>query len=251
VYEPVISEAPVKAVKIVMTVFFCAGISLLITAVWVFEETARFVARSRIATGTVMDLSLTRSISRQGTPNTIYYPVVQFRTEGGSVIEFRSNLGSNPPSHRKGENVPVRYDPADPQEARIDTPASIWFVTWILGGLGGVFTSIPLALFAIRRQRARREIELRETGALVTTQLQSVVQNRNYRMGYRMARRYPYLILTQWTNPTDGRVYTFKSKNIPYDPTAFLQGKGIPVRVDLADPKRYLMDTSFLPENIS
>jgi hypothetical protein len=66
--------------------------------------------------------------------------------------------------------VSVRYDPADPQEARIDTPASIWFATWILGGLGGVFTGISLAFFAIRRQRVRREEELREIGQLVTTQ---------------------------------------------------------------------------------
>jgi hypothetical protein len=227
------------------------GISLLFAAALVYEQTARFVGRSRTATGTVMELSQERSSSREGTSRTVYYPVVQFNTEGGAVIEFRSNFGSNPPSHRKGESVPVRYDPAEPQEARIDTPASIWFATWILGGLGAVFTGIPLAFFAVRRQRVRREEELRETGQVVSTQLQSVVQNRNYRMGYRMTRRRPYLILTQWVNPTDGLVYTFRSRNIPYDPTALVQGKEIHVRVDLANPKRYIMDTSFLPENMA
>ncbi len=147
--------------------------------------------------------------------------------------------------------MPVRYDPADPQEARIDTPVTMWFATWILGGLGAVFTAIPVAFLVVRRQKVRREEALRETGQLVTTQLLSVVQNRNYRMGYRMGRRRPYLILTQWANPTDGQVYTFRSRNIPYDPTAFVQGKEIHVRVDLANPKRYLMDTSFLPENVA
>jgi hypothetical protein len=223
------------------------GISLLFAAALVHEETAKFVDRSRTAKGTVTELSEARSISREGKSRTVYYPVVQFRTEGEAVIEFRSNFGSNPPSHRKGERVPVRYDPADPQEARIDTPASIWLVTWILGGLGVVFTGIPLAFFAVHRQRARREDALRETGQLVTTRLQSVVRNRNYRMGT----RHPYLIVTQWANPTDGQVYTFRSRNIPYDPTPFVQGKEIHVRVDLANPKRYLMDTSFLPEDVA
>jgi hypothetical protein len=219
----------------------------LFAAALVYEQTARFVGRSRTATGTVMELRQERSSSRERTSRTVYDPVVQFNTEGGAVIEFRSNFGSNPPSHRKGESVPVRYDPADSQEAWIDTPASIWFATWILGGLGAVFTGIPLAFFAVRRQRVRREEGLRETGQVVPTQLESVVQNRDYRM----ARRRPYLILTQWVNPTDGRVYTFRSRNTPYDPTAFVQGKEIHVRVDLSNPSRYLMDTSFLPENVA
>jgi hypothetical protein len=234
-----------KAVKIVLAAFFCVGVTLLIAAVWVHEETAGFVARSRHGTGTVTELSEGRSISRDGASRAVYYPVVQFRTEAGAVIEFRSNFGSNPPSHRKGESVPVRYDPANPQEARIDTPSSIWFATWILGGLGAGFTGVPLVFFAVRRRIGRREEALRETGQLVTTRLQSVVQNRRYRMGTRR----PHLILTQWENPTDGHVYTFRSRNIPYDPTPFVQGREIHVWVDLANPKRYIMDTSFLPED--
>jgi Protein of unknown function (DUF3592) len=243
---PIISGVPMKTVRILLIAFFCVGISLLLAAALVYEGTAKFVGRSRTAKGTVMELREERSISRERTSRTLYFPVVQFRAEGGAVIEFRSNFGSNPPAHRKGEIVPIRYDPVDPQGARIDTPAAIWFVTWILVGLGVVFTGVPLVFFALRRQRVRREETLRETGQLVTTRIQSVVQYRNYRMGT----RHPWLIVTQWVNPTDGKVYTFRSRNIPYDPTPFVQGKEIHVRVDLANPKRYLMDTSFLPGDV-
>ncbi len=86
-----------KAVRIVLIVFFCVGISLLCAAAWVHEETVKFVGRSRTATGTVMELIQGRSSSREGTSRTVYYPVVQYRTEGGAVIEFRVQLREQPP----------------------------------------------------------------------------------------------------------------------------------------------------------
>ena len=64
--EPIISWVPMKAVRIVLVAFSCVGISLFFAAALVYEQTAKFVGRSRTATGTVMELSQERSISREG-----------------------------------------------------------------------------------------------------------------------------------------------------------------------------------------
>jgi hypothetical protein len=42
-----------------------------------------------------------------------------------------------------------------------------------------------------------------------------------------------------------------RERNIPYDPTPFVLGKKIHARVDLANPWRYLLDTSFLPDDVA
>jgi hypothetical protein len=58
----------------------------------------------------------------------------------------------------------------------------------------------------------------------------------------------PYQILTQWKEPNGGETRLFRSKNIGFDPTKYIEGNTIIVFVDLSDPSNYRMDVSFLPD---
>ena len=53
-------------------------------------------------------------------------------------------------------------------------------------------------------------------------------------------------IVAQWHDQAAGKVYVFESDPIGFDPSEFLRGT-VPVYVDPADPRRYLVDTSVLP----
>jgi len=44
----------------------------------------------------------------------VYYPIVQFRTARGDTIQFKDNIGSDPPSFRVGDQVVVLFDPERP-----------------------------------------------------------------------------------------------------------------------------------------
>jgi hypothetical protein len=62
-----------------------------------------------------------------------YYAIVKFRTDGNQTIEFKDDVGSNPPSRRPGDTVTVLYLADNPrQEAIIDR--GIW-LNWAIPGI--------------------------------------------------------------------------------------------------------------------
>ncbi len=75
-----------------------------------------------------------------------YYPVVRFENNGERV-EFRSRSGSNPPMHKRGDDVMVLYDPSKAHNtARID---SGW-MNWLLPG--GLFAAGLILLLLLIKQ---------------------------------------------------------------------------------------------------
>jgi hypothetical protein len=55
-----------------------------------------------------------------GSGSSSYYAVVKYRTDRNESVEFKDNVGSNPPSHRPGDKVTVLYLADDPREAIVD-----------------------------------------------------------------------------------------------------------------------------------
>ena len=59
-------------------------------------------------------------------------------------------MGSSPPGFQPGQVVTVRYDPANPQDARLTGLTRLWFTPMLLGGMR-IFIlvlGIVLSLFA-------------------------------------------------------------------------------------------------------
>jgi hypothetical protein len=74
-----------------------------------------------------------------GSKSSSYYPVVRYTTKKNYTIEFKDNVGSNPPSHHTGDEVTVLYLPEHPQkEAIIDR--GIW--NWLAPGILLVFAAL-------------------------------------------------------------------------------------------------------------
>lgn len=75
-----------------------------------------------------------------------------FKTAEGRDLQWTESMATNPPAGQPGDQVPVKYDPTDPEEARIAKPFRLWFLPGLFGllgglfgGLGAVFTVIGLA----------------------------------------------------------------------------------------------------------
>jgi hypothetical protein len=74
-----------------------------------------------------------------------YYPVIEFTTRDGGTVQFRDNMGSNPPAYREGEVVRVLYFPAFPQQsATVDRGLLNWLVPGALCLLGSLLSIIAL-----------------------------------------------------------------------------------------------------------
>jgi hypothetical protein len=128
------------------------GLLLIIASVWAWS-TAQALGREQSAPGKIVDLverySAGPSDSRgTAVPQLYYYPVVEFYTPDERRHTVQLGEGSWPPAYEKGQPVTVRYDPAQPLKARIDSPTGTglqWIGPGIVGVVGIGFTLAALA----------------------------------------------------------------------------------------------------------
>ena len=126
----------------------CSGLAafgLLGGAAWTYFKGQRML-QSRVATtGTVMEL--TRQNTTRGY---ILCPVVEFTIPSGEKIRFTSEFGSRPASHTIGQSIAVRYDPADPHKAEVESAMSLWLVPLIMvfmGVIAGCLSVVVLGFY--------------------------------------------------------------------------------------------------------
>ena len=86
--------------------------------------------------------------------------------------------------------------------------------------------------------------DLKKNGTRVNAEFQSVQLNTTLKVNGRN----PYQILAQWQNPTTTEIHIFNSDNLWFDPTDYIKSDVIEVLVDMQNPKKYHVDTSFLPK---
>lgn len=79
----------------------------------------------------------------------MYSPKVKFTDRMGKEYIFTENWSSNRPDFKIGDEVIVLYNPAKPEKARRGGKKwKFFFIAWLLGGLGILFTSM-LVFFII------------------------------------------------------------------------------------------------------
>lgn len=218
--------------------FAIIGLILLGGALYLYQDKQAFLEKSEVAQGTVVELLSTKS------KNSISYrPVVQFITKVGEKIKFSSSVGSNPASYNVGENVEVLYDPINPNKAEINGFSSLYLAPLILGVIGTAFFLIGFMSIRFGYLKQKKLQYLSDNGKRISTKFENVQLNSSSKANGRN----PFQIYSQWLNPNTNELYVFKSDDIWFDPTEFIKTEEIKVMIDPNDPKKYFMDTSFLP----
>ncbi|MEY2796098.1 MAG: hypothetical protein RIR10_1814 [Planctomycetota bacterium] len=77
--------------------------------------------------------------------------VVEFTAADGTRIEFRSKISSSDP-FAVGATVPVRYNPADPADATIDTWFRLWGFPLIFLAVGVLEMCVGIIFLAVSRR---------------------------------------------------------------------------------------------------
>ncbi len=131
-----------------------AGLVIGVLGFHFLLDSRRFYARATAtADGVVVDV-----VESNSGENTAYFPVVRFVTPFEQTVEFKSD--STDRDYQLGDSVRVRYDPRNPQDARLDT--------WLeQGGFGA--TLMLIGFFALIGgvvwwyfRRARRHVGAHE-----------------------------------------------------------------------------------------
>jgi hypothetical protein len=135
-----------KGVLILVGLLF-VGIGIVFGALaWFFlARTRRFLRTAVDATGTIIDL--VESSGSEG--GTTYSAVVRFQTADGREIQWTESMASNPPAGKRGDQLLMKYDPANPQSARIAKTSRLWFMPMLFGGLGALFFAIGVVLAVV------------------------------------------------------------------------------------------------------
>jgi hypothetical protein len=120
------------------------GCGFLVSALRIYLARKRFLATAQAAAGTVAEVRV-QGVGR----NAVSVPVLEFRTAGDAVQRAGSWMGSGFQRFEAGQAVPVRYDPADPGRAEVDTFAVMWGLALLRAGYALLFLlmgSVALAL---------------------------------------------------------------------------------------------------------
>lgn len=230
-----------KTLKFIKYFFTLLGGAALFGTYSAYNSTAEFIATSITADGTVVKLLKSQSSSKK---SITYRPLVQFTDETGTLIEFSSSTSSNPPSYSVGESVEVLYKQQSPQQAKIKGFFSIWGGVIIYGAIGTVLFLVGGSSFVIdiRKRNVRKHLKLH--GTKIEADIQSAEKNTTFSVNGRN----PYRVICQWENPSTSKVHVFTSENIWFDPNDYIKSDKITVLIDKRNPKKHIVDLSFLPE---
>lgn len=188
--------------------------------------------------------AVTGTVVGQQRRNRSARPVVEFQAEGGTH-RLVGVVGNSSPVFEVGETVTVLVPPGHPEDARLDHWTESGFGILFGGFFFLVFGGIGYSCLYAAVRKARGASWAREHGLAVRAQVVGVERDGRIRVNGRS----PFVIAAQWQNPRDGKVHRFASAPTWVDPRPFLEGRReLTVRLDPERPKRYWMDTGFVPE---
>lgn len=145
-----------RSLLLVALVFGVVGVVPLLLGIYIYQQRSLFVAEANSAQGVVVEIFLATSNARTGGEDIkTYAPRVVFFAASNQKVEFRSRASKSDPGYKVGDQVPVLYDPATPEKAKINTFFHLWMLPTIMIAMGGLFSTIAI-LVAILDWKERR-----------------------------------------------------------------------------------------------
>jgi len=138
--------------SVIGCLIFIVALGLLIGALVTYQRQSRQNADRLSAQGVVV--ALEKRVMNPGSGG-VYCPVVKFTPPNGQEIQFTSDYGTLPASHKVGQGVTVLYNPLNPQEAEVFStvsrylaPGIMVFMALIAFCLGGSFLLFSFIMYA-------------------------------------------------------------------------------------------------------
>ena len=188
--------------------------------------------------GTAESIVLKSDRIRSSKGHSTYDVTVSFNTSDGKEVTATARKQSR---ISNGEKVMIWYDRADPQ--KVDFEDSIGHN--MTGAIVGVLILL-LGFYLLISQIVKDSTNKRliRTGQKIAAEFVSAGRNEKYKMGDKN----PWVIKCKWVDNNSNKVYYFESRDYTIDPAPYLNGRyHIDIFINPADPRKYLMDTSFMP----
>ncbi len=124
----------------------CLSVPLIVLSIFFWFSTQRFIDKAKQTKGTIVDIELNADLTGIG-----YYFVIKFKTIDGQEFQTNSRVRTKYARSKVGQVVDILYDPANPNDARIDSIMNLYSMPITLGGAGIIFlcTSIMFAMIML------------------------------------------------------------------------------------------------------
>ncbi len=233
---------PQKTIRTMQIVFGAVAMIFLIASISAAINTLNFLENAIGTEGEVIALAESRSSDSH---NSLYAPVVMFTTTEGKEEVFVSSSSSYPAAYDVGESIEVLYLEEDPSEVKIKGFFSFWGISFITGVMGVMFAIFPVTMLVIGIKKTKKKAMLKRNKITIKAKYLGVRMNTMVSINGAQ----PYVIEAQWKEPNSNKVHVFKSENIWFDPSDFINTEELTIFVDHPrKPKNYWMDISFLPK---
>jgi hypothetical protein len=126
------------------------AIILFSLGIYASLQISRLEAAGLRAPGEVVRLKPEYS-SGSGGGHYTYYAIVRFRTDKNVTVEFKDNVGSDPPTHRPGDKVTVLYLANNPQQNAIIDRGFLW--NWAMPAIVFLCAAFLLILIGLLRKQ--------------------------------------------------------------------------------------------------
>lgn len=124
-----------------------ASFIMLAIGIISYIRTKKFLASAIETRGIVIDTIYKGSGDSGGS---MYSPKIKFSDSMGREHEFTENWSSNRPDFKIGDEVIVLFNPDNPKKARRGGKKwKFYFIAWLLGGMGLLFSGILLILIIV------------------------------------------------------------------------------------------------------
>lgn len=160
---------------------------------------------------------------------------VDYEYDGKEYTDMPLNYYSS--SMRRGKKISITIDPDEPENI-LSTGVNL-MLGGIFGGIGLIFTVLGGAFLLRTYKRKSLAGRLVEGGYYVDAQI-DCVDTANVRINGRPT----YVIRCNYLNPNDGKLYSFTSEIITFDPTPLIDRDTLRVYVDKNDFSKNYVDIS-------
>jgi len=147
-----------------VAIFGLVGLLSLYAAWRMAANTRAFQRTAAHASGVVTSLKEEASRNKDGSTSHAFYPIIKFQTPDGKNVTFTSDTAVDPHEYPVGEPIKVLYDPANPQQVRLDSFDSLGAGPITLGIFGAGFVIGALLIYFL----LYREVEV-DTPLFVAT----------------------------------------------------------------------------------
>ena len=222
-----------------------AGVLLIVSAFFWYEDIRQTIATYSFSPGTVVDFE--QSVLSQGES---LRPVIHFLSHKGEMVELM--LADNNRRLIEGETVEVMYPASDPFSGDVYSEYILWGGPTLILFAGMILLLFVFAILAKNalevEEKVDQDDDLIEEQQL--TALNTMFVNVEKNRGAEVDGQLPYCIYTQWRDPITSEVHFFQSQNLWLDPSQYIKRKKVKVFIEQADLRQYNVDLSFLPDEV-